>query len=138
MDSYDKQEARILKILGGDNAEVSDESLEVYLDYLKEHITKPCEFKFGQMLKWEEYYILGPGDKQEYERLKKTRLSCKDILTLVKLDDYIDDDEGLMVKVRKADGKKQYAVALIDLEVVDKKSPNYQLVEDYNVWFVNQ
>lgn len=42
---------------------------------------------------------------------------------------------GIIVDVKK--GKKKYAYPLCDLEVVDKKSSNYKLVADYNMWFAN-
>jgi hypothetical protein len=43
---------------------------------------------------------LGPGDKKEYEQLKKTQPSYQDIYTFISFDDLIEDMEGLMVKVK--------------------------------------
>ena len=45
----------------------------------------------------------------------------------------LDEDEGVMVLVEK--GKKQIEVDLYNLEVVDTESENYDLVDDYQVWF---
>ncbi len=48
----------------------------------------------------------------------------------------VDDLYGVIVDVRL--GRRKYALPLCDLEVVDKKSPNYQPVQDYCVWFANR
>ena len=81
--------------------------------------------------------IFGPGDKDEYEKLKKTRPSYRDIYTFMSFDDLIDDSEGLMVIVKRVSDKKQFVLPLSDLKVVDAKSQNYQLIDDYAVWHVN-
>ena len=47
-----------------------------------------------------------------------------------------DEMYGIIVDVRV--GKRNYALPLCDLKAIDKKSPNYQLVKDYAVWFANR
>jgi hypothetical protein len=37
---------------------------------------------------------------------------------------------------RKSDGK-EFHLGLAEIEAVDKKSKNYQLLNDYAVWFAN-
>ena len=37
---------------------------------------------------------------------------------------------------RKSDGKEFY-LGLAEIKAVDEKSLNYQLLDDYSVWFVN-
>jgi len=49
--------------------------------------------------------------------------------------DGVFDLYGIVVKARK--GRKQYMFPLCLLELVEKDSKNYQLVNDYNVWFSN-
>jgi hypothetical protein len=48
----------------------------------------------------------------------------------------VDDLYGVIVNVGL--GRRKYAHPLCDLEVLDKKSPNYQNVQDYAVWFANR
>jgi hypothetical protein len=48
----------------------------------------------------------------------------------------VDDLYGVIVKIRK--GRKIYHFPLCDLEVCDKKSSNYEHVDDYAVWFANR
>jgi hypothetical protein len=35
-------------------------------------------------------------------------------------------------------GRRKHTFHLCDLAVVDDRSPNYQLVKDYRVWFANR
>ena len=84
--------------------------------------------------KWEEYYILGPGDNKEYEELKKTRRSYLDVFNLVRIDENIDEDYGLFAKVTRIYDRKRFNIPLVDLTAVDEKSKNYQLLIDCVVW----
>jgi len=43
---------------------------------------------------------------------------------------------GVLVKVKY--GRKKPVSPLCDITVVGKKSPNYQPVKDYRVWFANR
>jgi hypothetical protein len=131
------QHDRIDQILGEVNLNVSDESLEVYRSYIQKNIVIPCELTGIDNFRWEEYYIFGPGDKNAYEDLKKTLPSSQDVYTFISFDDQIEDMDGLMVKVTRISDRKQFVLPLADLKATDKNSPNYQLIDDYAVWFVN-
>ena len=137
MSDLDAQEVRYEQILGGDNIEVSDTSLQIYRTFLQESIIKPCELTGTEDFRWEEYYLLGPGDKQEYEKLKKTQPSYKDTFSYMHFDEIIDDSEGLMVRVKRISDRKQFVMPLADLKVTDKQSPNFQLIHDYAAWYIN-
>lgn len=50
--------------------------------------------------------------------------------------DGVFDLYGIVVKARI--GRKQYSFPLCLLELVEKDSENYQLVDDYNLWFSNR
>ena len=86
---------------------------------------------------WEEYYNLGPGSKREYEKLKKKYPSFKDKYELLCFNENFDDEEGLCVEVLRIDDKKKFTLTLADLETVEKKSKNAQLLDDYAVWHTN-
>ncbi|MCF7794523.1 MAG: calcium-binding protein [Candidatus Cloacimonetes bacterium] len=47
------------------------------------------------------------------------------------------DYVGLIVRVTRVSDKKRFKLPLADLKVIDRKSPNYQIVDDYSVWFGN-
>ena len=137
MTEIDKQDERISAIFGGEIPNVTEESLSTYLTYLKEHLELPCELIGIEDFDWEEYYVIGPGDQKEYERLKKTKPSYTDKYDLLSLSHEIDGWVGILVNVKRVSDKKKFTLPLAELEATDKRSKNYQLLDDYSVWFVN-
>ena len=138
MPKLDKQDQRIADIFGTkDVPDVDIETLERYLDYLKQHLEFPCQLTGIEDFDWEEYYVVGPGSQEEHERLRKTRPSYMDTYELLSFDDDVDPDYGILVNVRRVSDKKKFVLPLADLEATKKKSTNYQLLDDYAVWFVN-
>jgi hypothetical protein len=138
MDEIDKQERRIIAILGAKNYSVSGATLKKYLKYLKKHVEFPCQLTGIEDFEWEEFYVMGPGDKMEYEGLKETQPSYKDKFSLLDFVDNLDDwEEGILGVVRRESDGKKFVLPLADLKAVYKKSLNYQLLDDYSVWFVN-
>jgi hypothetical protein len=45
--------------------------------------------------------------------------------------------EDIAAHVRRKSDGKEFGLGLAELEAVNKKSRNYQLLDDYAVWFVN-
>ena len=139
----DSQENRIAQILADgdvDNEEMQEKSPETivkYLHYLKENIEFPCMVTGMEDFPWEEKYVLGPGNKKEYEKLKKDNPSYKDKFEILNFYEDEDYDEQIMVSVRRLSDQKEFILDLDCLEAVDKKSINYQLLDDYSVWYVN-
>ena len=130
-------EIRIENILGEDKIEVSDESLEKYRSYIQNNIQFPCELTGREDFRWEEIYVFGVGDQDEYAELKKTQPSYTDTYTYMSFDDQIEDMDGLMVKVKRISDRRQFVLPLADLKVINKTSPNHELIHDYAVWYVN-
>lgn len=137
MAEIDKQDERIGSIFGGTILSVTEESLAKYLAYLKEHLELPCELTGIEDFDWEEYYVIGPGDQKEYERQKKTKPSYTDRYDLLSLADEADEWVGILVKVKRVSDKKKFTLPLAELKAADERSKNYQLLDDYSVWFVN-
>jgi len=138
MGKYEKQENRIIVILGTKKLDVTRKTLSTYLAYLKNHIEVPCQLTGIEDFEWEEAYVFGFGSKREYEKLKKTQPSYTDKFNLIDFIDDIDDEyDGIFVNVQRLSDKKQFILPLADLKSTDKKSKNYQLLDDYSVWFVN-
>ena len=140
----DTQEERIAQILADgdvDNEEKQEKSTETiakYLHYLKENIELPCIVTGIEDFPWEEKYVFGYGNKKEYEKLKKENPSYKDkfeILDFIEDEDY--NDEQIFVSVKRLSDQKEFILELDYLKAVDKKSKNYQLLDDYSVWYVN-
>ena len=71
------------------------------------------------MSEYQESGYLQAGDQVRVQRLRM-----------------IDDLYGIIVEATR--GRERYDFPLADLEVLKKKSPSYQPVRDYCVWFANQ
>ncbi len=133
----DAQDKRIFQILHDEELEVNSENLATYLAYLKKNISLSCILTGIEDFEWEEFYVFGPGDKKEYEKLKKTKPSHTDKFNLTEFVEEIDDDVGILVNVKRISDNKSFQLPLADLEAADKKSKNYQLLDDYSVWFTS-
>ena len=139
----DSQEDRIAQILADgdvDNEEMQEKSPETiakYLHDLKENIEFPCIVTGIEDFPWEEKYVFGYGNKKEYEKLKKDNPSYKDKFEILDFYEDEDYDEQIMVRVRRLSDHKEFILVLDYLKAVDKKSKNYQLLDDYSVWYVN-
>ena len=131
MTDSEMSDIRIEAILGKDNLDVYNDSLFMYISYLEENMVLPCALTGIQSFSWEDFYVLGPGDKKQYEELKKTRPSSRDIYKFMSFDDMIDDDDGLLVKINSISDNNKFVLPLLDLKTTDKESPNYVLISDY-------
>ncbi|MEA5542634.1 hypothetical protein VB834_26745 [Limnoraphis robusta Tam1] len=130
-------EARVEKILGTKELDVDEANLSRYLKYLKKHLQKPCYLTGTEEFLWEEDYLFGEGSQTKYEKLKKTQPSYTDVFMLGKFGETFSEVDGLLVEVQRVSDQKTFILPLADLEVTDENSPNYELVEDYLMWFLN-
>jgi hypothetical protein len=138
MSDFDQQEKRLAEIFGSKEApDVTANTLKIYLTYLKGNIELPCSLTGIEDFSWEERYVFGYGSKAEYERLKKTRASYTDIFEFLDFDEEVDPNYGVLVDVKRTSDNKKFTLPLSDLEATDKQSTNYQLLDDFSVWFVN-
>ena len=135
------QDKRILNVFQLDEIpEVSNETLEIYCNYIRENLTLPCSLTGIESIgyfSWEERYLCGYGDKKDYEEIRKREGSCKDKYELRKFTAEVIDDWDIVVKVIRKNDKKKFEIPLSELEVIDEKSSDYQLLNDYTVWIVN-
>jgi hypothetical protein len=108
---------RIQKVLAGVERDDDLIAFRVWRVYLRENL----KFPFDAVVS--EYQDRGP-------------LHTGDRVRVRDLHSVIDDLYGLIAKIRS--GRGATAFPLCDLEVVEKQSPNYQMVRDYAVWFANR
>jgi hypothetical protein len=120
---------------------VAGETLHRYFDYLKENLVCPCLLTGIESLgyfDWEERFVFGYGDKEEYKRLRRERGSYKDKYELRGLDDAkVDEAWDILVNVQRIPYRKRFTIPLSELQAIDRTSRNYQLLKDYTVWYVN-
>jgi len=108
---------RIQAVLRGVDGDDEMECFETWAAHLKKTLAFPFEAKVTEF--------------QERGAIRQN-----DRLTVTALDDIVDDLVGVLARVRK--GETDFAFPLADLGVIDKRSPNYQPVQDYVVWFGNR
>jgi hypothetical protein len=137
MNEEKAQAIRIEHILGEDNLKLSYDSLVKYRSHIQSNIVFPCDLTGREDFNWEEIYLFGGGDKNEYAELKKSKPSYTDKYTFMSFDDEVEEVDGLKVKVKRLSDGKQFVLPLADLKVIDKTSPNNELIHDYAVWYVN-
>ena len=143
MPDKDAQDLRIEAILGDDEDLSFDEAVAVFFKHLQANLQLPCEVTGIEDFRWEEPYVLGGWDQDEYEQLKKTRPSYEDHYELLEIrpegwsEWMMFHGEDIAGHVRRTSDGEEFILGLAELEAADKKSPNYQFIDDYAVWFVN-
>ena len=139
----DAQDKRIAAILGENEDLDFDEAVKVFYEYPKSHLLLPCIVTGIEDFRWEEVYVFGPGDKEEYDHLKKTQPSYTDQYELLGIDYEAESGwmlfwgEDIGADIRRISDGKKFLLGLSELKATDKNSKNYQLLDDYSVWFVN-
>lgn len=108
---------RIRKVLAGVNQDDIMDALGAWEEHLEEKLTFPFE---AEVTEFQERGPLRGGDK----------------VIVAGISDVTDDLYGIIVDLKV--GRRKYAFPLCDLEATDKKSANYQLVNDYATWFANR
>jgi len=138
----DAQDERIAAILGEEDLDF-DEAVEIFYEYLKANLSLPCEVTGIEDFRWEEFYVVGPGSKEEHNRLMKTQPSYRERYELLEIDQNVESEwmlfpgEDIGAHVRRISDSKEFFLGLSELKATDRKSANYQLLDDYSVWFVN-
>ena len=137
----DAQDRRIKAILGNQECLACDEGLIRFFDHLQANLQLPCEVIGDEDFGWEEPYILGGWNREEYERLKKTQPSYTDRFELHKLELGVVSEwmlyEDIAAYCRRSSDGREFILGTVELNATDKTSPNYQLLKDYASWFVN-
>jgi hypothetical protein len=142
MPRRDDQDRRIKAILG-DQENTWEEDLKAFFEHLKANLALPCEVTGVEDFRWEEPYILGGWDQQEYERLKETQPSYEDTYELLAVEQGVWSEwtlfgpEDIAAHVRRISDGREFILGLAELKAKPRKSKNYQLIDDYGYWFVN-
>ena len=140
----DEQDQPIEAIIGGPIEDADrDEARERFYRHLEAHLELPYEVTGQSDFDWEEWYVFGGGDRDEYEELKKTQPSYSDHYELlsVSLDTsewMLFQDEDLAAHVRRTSDGREFVLGLSELKPVAGASPNAQLIEDFSTWMADR
>lgn len=144
MRDLDEQfDARIEGILGDALDLTSADCVERFYGHLRKALQLPCEVTGIEDFDWEEFYVFGPGDPEEYEKLRRDKPSYRDVFLLLDIEQGIISEwmlfpgEDLAAQVRRQSDGREFCLGLAELKAIDKRSDNYQLLDDYAVWLVN-
>lgn len=142
MSKFDERMKRWNAILGEAAEGPQEEALDVFFKHLKANLQLPCEVTGIEDFRWEERYVLGGWDPQEYKQLKKTQPSYTDKYELLGItrdewSEWILFSEDIVAHVRRKSDGKEFYLGLAELRVTNRKSPNFRLLDDYAVWLVN-
>jgi len=132
---YNGEEKRIRSILGDDNARTR-RNAERYREYLLKNLLFPTIVTGAEDFPWEEPYVIGGWDKREYEKLKKTNPSYKDIFELQDLEPP-DEFEDVLAKIKRISDGKVFRIGLSWLCAEDEDAKAFTLISDYGVWHTN-
>ena len=137
----EQQDRRLADIFGTHTVpKVTEETLAIYLDYLKQHLEFPCQLtgiESRGCFAWEEVYIFGRRRPKEYAQRKQYQPSYTDTYTFLSFEEEYDLYDGLAGKVKRGSDSKRFVLPLANLKATEKPSNNAQLLDDYVVWFVN-
>ena len=114
--SFGEEGLRISKILQGVNPNDEMKCLQKWFEHLDEDLSFPIQ---AIVTESEDDWLIKNGDK-----------------VLIKSLPHIVDMYGIIASIR-LNGKK-YEFPLCDLEVIDKTQTDFQLINDYQVWFSNR
>jgi len=131
-------EKRIMKVFGkAEVPAVSEEKLLMYRQYLLARLDKKTLLLGREDFPWEERYVIGGGNRKEYEKLKRTNLSYTDECELVDILAEETEENDLIAKVRRLSDGKHFDIGLSWLTTTNRKSKDYQLLDDFATWAVN-
>lgn len=134
----DDEEKRIAKIL--DTREVpsvNKKSLLEYRKYLLAQLDKDTVLTGREDFPWEEKYVFGPGNKAEYEQLKKKNPSYKDEYKLIGISEEYVEDNDLIAQVVRLSDTKRFEIGLSWLATKDEKNKGFMLLDDFATWVSN-
>ena len=139
----DAQDKRILAVIGDYETVEFDRARNLFYQHLKTNLVLSCQVTGIEDFSWEEFYVLGPGDEREYDYLKKTQPSYTDKYKLLGIDKDGDSEwmmcwhDDIAARAKRISDGKEFVLGLSELKGTDEKSANYQLLDDFSVWFVN-
>ena len=109
----DADDVRIAQVFGTTEApEGSQENLLKYRKYLFQHFDQKAVLTGREDFPWEEKYLIGPGSRGEYEKLKKTNPSYSDEYELIDISEDEVEEKDLLARVKRLSDGKNFEIGL--------------------------
>jgi hypothetical protein len=129
------QDLRIAAILGGKPDIHFRDAIEIFRAYIHPRMQFPCEAAASGPFCWEIPYLARDSDA-EYERLQRSAPSHTDSFELLRFEEGFSTwmryrDEDITVCARRTTDERDFWLGLAELQVLDRDSLNFQLVDDY-------
>lgn len=129
-------------ILGDDSARTFEDCVAMFAQHLRKHLVLPMRVRGTEDFRWEEFYVIGLGDRREYSRLRKSQPSFRDEYELLEIEhgpvsEWMLFRDDIAAHVRRQSDGKQFTLGLAELKSVGRPSPSGRLLHDYGVFFVN-
>jgi hypothetical protein len=141
MGKLEEQDARIEAILGKAKNLTFNDAMDRFYQCLQSSLELPCAVTGSQDFDWEEIYVFGEGDPDEYAELRKTQPSYRDTYDLLSIEKGVRSEwmlfpfKDIAAHVRRRSDGKEFVLGLAELKAVDRNSVNEQLLDDYVTWF---
>lgn len=129
-------ENTIINILG-ENRNRNQQNSSRYLNYLTSAVKYPCRLTGIEDFPWEEPYLLGGWDKDEYEKLKKENPSYTDVFELLELLEPNSECDDIVAKIQRLTDFKIFEIGLSWLKCLNSDDVNCQLIKYYAEWHTN-
>jgi len=143
MSALNQQEKRIEAIIGPDDDDASfEQGMERFFQHLCQSLQLPCDVTGIEDFNWEEPYVFGGWDQDEYNRLKRQQPSYEDSFQLIGIhrdvySEWMMCDDDLIAEVKRKSDNKEFYLGLSEIKSIEKRTQNARLLDDYAVWFVN-
>lgn len=134
----DEEEVRLRQVFDAEEIpEVDDASLKTFARHLQTNLAPSVDVTGREDFPWEEFYVFGPGEPEEYDELKKSRPSYRDKFVLLRVLDEPSPSDDLVASVERLNDGKRFEIDLSWLEAVDETSEDARLLDDFASWQVN-
>jgi len=142
MTQYDKYERRVEAIVGGVNDGTFEDALEKFFQHLKATLQFPCEVTVSKTFNGKNPMSSVGGVRRNTSGSRLPNLSYRDRYDLLAIEqnaysEWMMFGEDIAAVVRRKKDKKEFTLGLAELRATDKKSDNFQLIDDYATWLVN-
>jgi len=134
---------RIAAIVGDEPERSLSDGVAAFFAHLQKNLVLPLKVKGSEDFAWEEFYVIGPGDRQEYARLRNYQPSFQDEYELLQIELgpisewMLFRDGDIAAHVRRLSDGKQFILGLAELKSLGKPSASGRLLHDYCIYFVN-